>query len=92
MIGSLEELRPKNIIVRMPNWIGDLVMATPVLRICEKHTQTPPLQRCAALPYATFCKKILRSMNCSVSAKRADLAGVKKSAISLKSCAKANTT
>ena len=22
---------PKNIIVRMPNWIGDLVMATPVL-------------------------------------------------------------
>jgi heptosyltransferase-2 len=24
-------LEPKNIIVRMPNWIGDLVMATPVL-------------------------------------------------------------
>jgi heptosyltransferase II len=28
---SLETLHPKNIIVRMPNWIGDLVMATPVL-------------------------------------------------------------
>lgn len=25
------DLKPKNIIVRMPNWIGDLVMATPVL-------------------------------------------------------------
>lgn len=28
---SLQEYKPKNIIVRMPNWIGDLVMATPVL-------------------------------------------------------------
>ena len=26
-----ESMRPKNILVRMPNWIGDLVMATPVL-------------------------------------------------------------
>lgn len=26
-----EGLEPKNIIVRMPNWIGDLVMATPIL-------------------------------------------------------------
>lgn len=30
-MGSLSSLEPKNIIVRMPNWIGDLVMATPVL-------------------------------------------------------------
>ncbi len=28
---SLASLQPKNILVRMPNWIGDLVMATPVL-------------------------------------------------------------
>jgi heptosyltransferase-2 len=28
---SLENLDPKSIIVRMPNWLGDLVMATPVL-------------------------------------------------------------
>jgi heptosyltransferase-2 len=28
---SLRRLEPRNIIVRMPNWIGDLVMATPVL-------------------------------------------------------------
>jgi len=27
----LKELKPKNIIIRMPNWIGDLIMATPVL-------------------------------------------------------------
>ena len=27
----MENFNPKNIIVRMPNWIGDLVMATPIL-------------------------------------------------------------
>ncbi len=27
----LEGFNPKNILVRMPNWIGDLVMATPIL-------------------------------------------------------------
>ncbi len=31
LMQSFERLRPRNIIVRMPNWIGDLVMATPVL-------------------------------------------------------------
>lgn len=30
------KLDPKNIIVRMPNWIGDLVMATPVLADLRK--------------------------------------------------------
>src|SRR5262245_46771592 len=28
---------PKNIIVRMPNWLGDLVMATPVLADLRHH-------------------------------------------------------
>lgn len=28
---SLRSFTPRNIIVRMPNWIGDLVMATPIL-------------------------------------------------------------
>lgn len=32
----MEEIQPKNIIVRMPNWIGDLVMATPVLTDLRK--------------------------------------------------------
>ncbi len=30
-MGSILSKEPENIIVRMPNWIGDLVMATPVL-------------------------------------------------------------
>jgi heptosyltransferase-2 len=29
--------KPKNIIVRMPNWLGDLVMATPVLADLRSH-------------------------------------------------------
>ena len=28
--------KPQNILVRMPNWIGDLVMATPVLTDLRK--------------------------------------------------------
>lgn len=35
-MGSLTDLRPKNIIVRMPNWIGDMVMATPMLMVLRK--------------------------------------------------------
>ncbi len=33
---SLRRLKPRNIIVRMPNWIGDLVMATPILSDLRK--------------------------------------------------------
>ncbi|MBS0615622.1 MAG: lipopolysaccharide heptosyltransferase II [Verrucomicrobia bacterium] len=33
---SLKELKPQKIIVRMPNWIGDLVMATPILADLRK--------------------------------------------------------
>lgn len=33
---SLRKLEPQNIIVRMPNWIGDLVMATPILSDLRK--------------------------------------------------------
>jgi heptosyltransferase II len=28
---SMKHIEPKNIIIRMPNWIGDFVMATPIL-------------------------------------------------------------
>ena len=28
---NLSKFKPKNIIVRMPNWVGDMVMATPIL-------------------------------------------------------------
>lgn len=30
-------IKPQNIIVRMPNWLGDLVMATPVLADLRRH-------------------------------------------------------
>lgn len=33
---SLKNYRPEKIIIRMPNWIGDLVMATPVLSDIRK--------------------------------------------------------
>lgn len=36
MIIPLTDFRPEKIIIRMPNWIGDLVMATPVLTDIRK--------------------------------------------------------
>lgn len=33
----MQKLDPKNIIVRMPNWLGDLVMATPILADLATH-------------------------------------------------------
>ncbi len=38
-MGSLP-LPPKNVIVRMPNWLGDLVMATPLLEDLRHHFPT----------------------------------------------------
>lgn len=36
LLESLRSVKPRNIIVRMPNWIGDLVMATPILSDLRK--------------------------------------------------------
>lgn len=36
-IASAPTITPKNILVRMPNWLGDLVMATPVLADLRHH-------------------------------------------------------
>ena len=33
---DLSEFKPQNIIVRMPNWVGDMVMATPILSDLRK--------------------------------------------------------
>ncbi len=33
---TLKDYKPKNIIIRMPNWIGDLVMATPLIADLKK--------------------------------------------------------
>lgn len=50
---SLKEWQPKNIIVRMPNWIGDLVMATPILSDLRKAF---PDARLTAMCRAPICE------------------------------------
>ncbi len=41
---------PKNIVVRMPNWLGDLVMATPVLHDLRIRFLMRISRRCASIP------------------------------------------
>lgn len=50
---SLERFEPQNIIVRMPNWIGDLVMATPVLSDLRKAF---PKARITAMCRSPICE------------------------------------
>jgi heptosyltransferase II len=50
---SLERFEPQNIIVRMPNWIGDLVMATPILSDIRK---TYPKARITAMCRSPICE------------------------------------
>src|SRR5277367_3720112 len=50
---SLERLEPQNIIVRMPNWIGDLVMATPGLSDLRKAF---PKARITAMCRSPICE------------------------------------
>ena len=33
----MSEIRPQRIVVRCPNWVGDLVMCTPALRSLRQH-------------------------------------------------------
>lgn len=49
----LSELNLKNIIVRMPNWIGDLVMATPILSDLKKAF---PSARLTAMCRSPICE------------------------------------
>ncbi|HSX12746.1 MAG TPA: lipopolysaccharide heptosyltransferase II [Rhabdochlamydiaceae bacterium] len=51
----LQETEFKNIIVRMPNWIGDLVMATPILADLRK---TYPKAKITAMCRAPVCDLI----------------------------------
>ncbi len=52
-MGSFNRLEPKNIIVRMPNWIGDLVMATPILTDLKKAF---PKARLTAMCRSPICE------------------------------------
>jgi heptosyltransferase II len=49
----LDQLQPTNIIVRMPNWIGDLVMATPILADLRK---AYPKARITAMARGSLCE------------------------------------
>src|SRR5581483_8263627 len=50
---SLRSFKPRNIIVRMPNWIGDLVMATPILSDLRK---AYPEARITAMCRSPICE------------------------------------
>jgi len=50
---SLERFEPQNIVVRMPNWIGDLVMASPILSDLRK---TFPKARITAMCRSPICE------------------------------------
>lgn len=48
---------PKNIILRMPNWLGDLVMATPVIKDVKKHYPSSHLTVMAQSNVASLLEK-----------------------------------
>ncbi|NGX27898.1 MAG: ADP-heptose--LPS heptosyltransferase 2 [Candidatus Anoxychlamydiales bacterium] len=48
---------PKNIIVRMPNWVGDLVMATPVLYDLKQKFPEASITAMAKEPLCSLLKK-----------------------------------
>lgn len=52
-----EPLSPKNIIVRMPNWIGDLVMATPILADLRKAFPTARITAMCRSPLGDLLKE-----------------------------------
>lgn len=53
---DLKQLHPKRIIVRMPNWIGDLVMATPVLADLKQKFPDAELTAMCKAPLADLLK------------------------------------
>jgi heptosyltransferase-2 len=54
---SLERFEPQNIIVRMPNWIGDLVMATPILHDLRKAFPKARITAMCRLPICELLKE-----------------------------------
>ncbi len=56
---TLERLEPQNIIVRMPNWIGDLVMATPILSDLRKAF---PKARITAMCRSPICELLRQDL------------------------------
>jgi heptosyltransferase II len=54
------DFSPKNIIVRMPNWLGDLVMATPILKDLKKAF---PKARLTAMCQEPICSLLQSDSN-----------------------------
>lgn len=54
---ALKDLKPKNIIIRMPNWIGDLVMATPILTDVRRAYPEAHITAMCKAPQATLLQE-----------------------------------
>ncbi len=50
-------MHPKNIIVRMPNWLGDMVMATPILADLRNHWPETKITACCQGALATVIQE-----------------------------------
>jgi heptosyltransferase-2 len=53
----MKDLEPRNIIVRMPNWIGDLVMATPILTDLRKAFPKASITAMSRLPVCDLLRE-----------------------------------
>ena len=53
----MKEFQPKNIIVRMPNWVGDLVMATPILSDVRKAYPNAYITAMCRSPYGDLLRE-----------------------------------
>src|SRR3989338_1599816 len=57
MMRSLDDYPPGNILVRMPNWVGDLVMATPVLEDLRRAFPHAGITAMCRSPYGDLLKE-----------------------------------
>lgn len=57
MSGSWPQETPSNIIVRMPNWLGDIVMASPVLSDLREHYPNARITAMCQAPLAQVLEK-----------------------------------
>ena len=50
--------RPARVLVRLPNWLGDIVMATPALAALRRHFATSTLLAAAPAPFAPLVSAV----------------------------------
>ena len=49
-----ERSAPRRILVRLPNWVGDALMATPALRALRRAQQQAEISVAAGAPFAAL--------------------------------------